>query len=129
MILGKNGFFVTPSDSLAVITSHMKYIPHFIKHPAKGVARSMPTSTAVDKVAERLELNLYEVPTGMFFFVNYIIYYPAEYIPNYIALEFAREKELGTRILHYRRHKCFFHSHCLMCCSTMLFRIVTFKQR
>ncbi len=64
MILGKNGFFVTPSDSLAVITSHMKYIPHFIKHPATGVARSMPTSTAVDKVAERLGLNLYEVPTG-----------------------------------------------------------------
>lgn len=64
MILGKNGFFVTPSDSLAVIASHMKYIPHFIKHPATGVARSMPTSTAVDKVAERLGLNLYEVPTG-----------------------------------------------------------------
>jgi hypothetical protein len=64
MILGKNGFFVTPSDSLAVITSHMKYIPHFINHPATGVARSMPTSTAVDKVAERLGLNLYEVPTG-----------------------------------------------------------------
>ena len=70
MILGKNGFFVTPSDSLAVITSHMKYIPHFIKHPAAGVARSMPTSTAVDKVAERLGLNLYEVPTGWKFFGN-----------------------------------------------------------
>ena len=70
MILGKNGFFVTPSDSLAVITSHMKHIPHFIKHPATGVARSMPTSTAVDKVAERLGLRLYEVPTGGFLFVT-----------------------------------------------------------
>jgi phosphoglucomutase len=66
MILGKNGFFVTPSDSLAVITSHMKCIPHFVKHPATGVARSMPTSTAVDKVAERFGLNLYEVPTGRY---------------------------------------------------------------
>ena len=70
MILGKHGFFVTPSDSLAVITSHMKHIPHFINHPATGVARSMPTSTAVDKVAERLGLKLYEVPTGGFVFVT-----------------------------------------------------------
>ena len=64
MILGKNGFFVTPSDSLAVITAHMNIIPHFMKLPAKGVARSMPTSAAVDKVAENLGLNIYEVPTG-----------------------------------------------------------------
>lgn len=66
MILGKNGFFVTPSDSLAIIVAHMNVIPHFIKHPVKGVARSMPTSTAVDKVAEHLGLNLYEVPTGKY---------------------------------------------------------------
>lgn len=70
MILGKNGFFVTPSDSLAIIVAHMNVIPHFTKYPAKGVARSMPTSTAVDKVAERLGLNLYEVPTGWKFFGN-----------------------------------------------------------
>ena len=50
MILGKT-FFVTPSDSLALLTSLSH---HFLKHPLKGVARSMPTSGAVDKVAQKL---------------------------------------------------------------------------
>jgi phosphoglucomutase len=47
MILGKN-FFVTPSDSLAVLASKSNL---FLKNKLKGVARSMPTSGAVDKVA------------------------------------------------------------------------------
>lgn len=47
MILGKN-FFVTPSDSLAILAAHSH---HFLKDKMRGVARSMPTSGAVDKVA------------------------------------------------------------------------------
>jgi phosphoglucomutase len=47
MILGKN-FFVTPSDSLAILASHSDL---FLKEKIRGIARSMPTSKAVDKVA------------------------------------------------------------------------------
>lgn len=54
MILGKN-FFVTPSDSLAVLAANNQL---FMKKKLRGVARSMPTSGAVDKVAEKLGLNL-----------------------------------------------------------------------
>jgi len=66
MILGKN-FFVTPSDSLAVLTANSEL---FLKNKIKGVARSMPTSGAVDKVAKKLGLSFYEVPTGWKFFGN-----------------------------------------------------------
>lgn len=55
MVLGKC-FFVTPSDSLALLASKSH---HFLKSPLKGVARSMPTSGAVDKVAKKLGINLY----------------------------------------------------------------------
>lgn len=66
MILGKN-FFVTPSDSLAVLAS----LSHlFLKEGLLGVARSMPTSGAVDKVAKKLNIQLYETPTGWKFFGN-----------------------------------------------------------
>lgn len=66
MILGKN-FFVTPSDSLAVLASKSHL---FLKNKLKGVARSMPTSGAVDKVAQKLGIKLYETPTGWKFFGN-----------------------------------------------------------
>jgi phosphoglucomutase len=66
MILGKH-FFVTPSDSLAVLAANSEV---FLKNKIKGVARSMPTSGAVDKVAEKLNLAIYEVPTGWKFFGN-----------------------------------------------------------
>lgn len=66
MILGKN-FFVTPSDSLAVLASLNDL---FLKEKLTGVARSMPTSGAVDKVAAKLNLKLYETPTGWKFFGN-----------------------------------------------------------
>ena len=50
MILGKNAFFVTPSDSLAVLANNLQCIPYFQKGDAKkGFARSMPTSGAVDR--------------------------------------------------------------------------------
>lgn len=68
MILGK-GFFVTPSDSLAVLAANATLIPAYSKGLA-GVARSMPTSAAVDRVAEKLRLACYETPTGWKFFGN-----------------------------------------------------------
>eukprot|EP00604_Paraphysomonas_vestita_P003187 CAMPEP_0174821246 /NCGR_PEP_ID=MMETSP1107-20130205/6093_1 /TAXON_ID=36770 /ORGANISM="Paraphysomonas vestita, Strain GFlagA" /LENGTH=1056 /DNA_ID=CAMNT_0016038059 /DNA_START=144 /DNA_END=3314 /DNA_ORIENTATION=- len=70
MILGRQ-FFVTPSDSLAIIAAHADVIPFFsLQGGLKSVARSMPTSGAVDLVAKRLNLNLFEVPTGWKFFGN-----------------------------------------------------------
>ncbi len=68
MILGK-GIYVTPSDSLAVLAANAHLAPGYVKGLA-GVARSMPTSTAVDRVAERLGLDCYETPTGWKFFGN-----------------------------------------------------------
>jgi phosphoglucomutase len=62
MILG-NEFFVTPSDSVAILAANSSCIP-FFKNGLKGVARSMPTSTALDRVASKLNLTCYEVPTG-----------------------------------------------------------------
>lgn len=49
MIIGQAGFFVTPGDSLAVIAANVRSIKYFEKHGAKGFARSMPTSPAVDR--------------------------------------------------------------------------------
>lgn len=68
MILGNN-FFVTPSDSLAVITANYKLVPGY-KNGLAGVARSMPTSCAADRVAEKLGIACYETPTGWKFFGN-----------------------------------------------------------
>lgn len=70
MILGRQ-CFCTPSDSLAIIAAHAHLIPFFAAQGGlKTVARSMPTSSAVDRVAERLNLRLYETPTGWKFFGN-----------------------------------------------------------
>ncbi|BAQ65374.1 alpha-D-glucose phosphate-specific phosphoglucomutase [Geminocystis sp. NIES-3709] len=68
MILGRN-FFVNPSDSLAVITANAHLVKGY-KEGLTGVARSMPTSGAVDRVAEKLGINCYETPTGWKFFGN-----------------------------------------------------------
>ncbi|CAF1491324.1 unnamed protein product [Rotaria magnacalcarata] len=70
MILGKGGFFVTPCDSLAVLAANLDVIPYFQKHGVFGYARSMPTSGAVDRVAEKSQKLIYEVPTGWKFFGN-----------------------------------------------------------
>lgn len=70
MILGANGFFVTPSDSLAVLADHMHAIPYFQATGIRGLARSMPTAGAVDRVAQAKGLPFYEVPTGWKFFGN-----------------------------------------------------------
>jgi phosphoglucomutase len=70
MILGRR-FFVTPSDSLAIIAAHADCIPFFAQQGGlKSVCRSMPTSGAVDLVAARLNLRLFETPTGWKFFGN-----------------------------------------------------------
>ena len=68
MILGNN-FFVTPSDSLAVLTANANLVPGY-KDGLSGVARSMPTSEAVDRVAAKLGIECYETPTGWKFFGN-----------------------------------------------------------
>jgi phosphoglucomutase len=68
MILGKD-FFVTPSDSLAVLAANAHLAPGY-KHGITGVARSMPTSQAADRVAAELGVDCYETPTGWKFFGN-----------------------------------------------------------
>ena len=68
MILGK-GVYVTPSDSLAVLAANAHLVPGYAKGLA-GVARSMPTSGAVDRVAQARGLSCYETPTGWKFFGN-----------------------------------------------------------
>ncbi len=68
MVLGRH-FFVTPSDSLAVILANAKLAPGYRAHLA-GVARSMPTSQAADRVAAKLGMPCYETPTGWKFFGN-----------------------------------------------------------
>ncbi len=68
MILGK-AFFVTPSDSLAIIAANAHLIPAY-KQGIVGVARSMPTSGAVDRVAAKMGIDCYETPTGWKFFGN-----------------------------------------------------------
>ena len=68
MILGKR-FFVTPSDSLAILAANATLAPGYAKGIA-GVARSMPTSAAVDHVAKAMNLPCFETPTGWKFFGN-----------------------------------------------------------
>jgi phosphoglucomutase len=66
MILG-NRFFVTPSDSLAVLAANADVAPGY-KNGLSGIARSMPTSQAPDRVAEGLSIPCFETPTGWKFF-------------------------------------------------------------
>lgn len=68
MILGAN-CYVTPSDSLAIITANATLVPGY-EAGLSGVARSMPTSQAVDRVADKLGLDAFETPTGWKFFGN-----------------------------------------------------------
>ncbi|SNS75096.1 alpha-D-glucose phosphate-specific phosphoglucomutase [Antarctobacter heliothermus] len=68
MILGK-GVYVTPSDSLAVLAANAHLAPGY-KRGLAGVARSMPTSRAADRVAEKLGIASFETPTGWKFFGN-----------------------------------------------------------
>ncbi len=68
LIIGK-GIFVTPSDSVAMLAANAHLAPGY-KEGLKGIARSMPTSGAADRVAEKLGIGIYETPTGWKFFGN-----------------------------------------------------------
>jgi len=92
MILGKN-FFVTPSDSIAIIAANFKSIPFLKEGGVAGVSRSMPTSGALDRVAAKLKLPLYEVPTGWKFFGNLL---------DAGLITLCGEESFGTGSLHIR---------------------------
>jgi len=68
MIIGQN-FFINPSDSLAIMTANAHLLPGY-QQGICGVARSLPTSRAVDKVADALGIECYETPTGWKYFGN-----------------------------------------------------------
>ena len=68
LIIGRNQF-VTPSDSLAMLAANAHLAPGYAKGLA-GIARSMPTSAAADRVAAKLDIKCYETPTGWKFFGN-----------------------------------------------------------
>jgi phosphoglucomutase len=101
MILGTQ-FFVTPSDSLAIIAAYADAIPFFrAQGGLKGVARSMPTSGAVDLVAKELGFDLFETPTGWKFFGNLMdskaIFNGKDYTPFICG-----EESFGTGSNHVR---------------------------
>ncbi|MBE7561607.1 alpha-D-glucose phosphate-specific phosphoglucomutase [Acidithiobacillus sp. HP-6] len=91
MILGRQ-FFVTPSDSLAVLAANATHIPGY-RRGLKGVARSMPTSQAVDVVAQKLGIPHYETPTGWKFFGNLL---------DAGRITFCGEESFGTGSDHVR---------------------------
>jgi phosphoglucomutase len=91
MILGRQ-FFVTPSDSLAVLAANATHIPGY-HGGLKGVARSMPTSQAVDVVAQKLGIAHYETPTGWKFFGNLL---------DAGKITFCGEESFGTGSDHVR---------------------------
>ena len=91
MILGKK-FFVTPSDSLAILTDNYKLIPAY-KNGIYGVAKSAATSTAVGRVAEALQIGYYEVPTGWKYFCN---------LMDSNRITFCGEESIGTGSSHIR---------------------------
>ncbi|MFT7007542.1 MAG: phosphoglucomutase [Colwellia sp.] len=68
MVLGK-AFYINPCDSLAILTANAHCVPAYAKG-ISGVARSMPTSRAVDRVAKAMNIPCYETPTGWKFFGN-----------------------------------------------------------
>jgi phosphoglucomutase len=68
LVIGR-GIFVTPSDSLAMLAANAHLAPGYAKG-LKGIARSMPTSAAADRVAAKLGIGAYETPTGWKFFGN-----------------------------------------------------------
>ena len=103
MILGAR-FFVNPSDSLAVLAANANCVPFFHQgghHGLKAVARSMPTSGAVDRVAAAKGLTLFEVPTGWKFFGNLMdskdVYGGTDYNPLLCG-----EESFGTGSNHIR---------------------------
>ncbi|MDZ7804539.1 alpha-D-glucose phosphate-specific phosphoglucomutase [Thiohalophilus sp.] len=91
MILGQR-FFVTPSDSLAILAANAQQVPGY-REGIVGVARSMPTSRAVDRVAAQLGVACYETPTGWKFFGNLL---------DDGRITFCGEESFGTGSAHIR---------------------------
>ena len=91
MILGRK-FFVTPSDSLAILTDNFHLIPAY-KNGIYGVAKSAATSTAVGRVAQARNIGYYEVPTGWKYFVN---------LMDSKRITFCGEESFGTGSAHIR---------------------------
>ncbi|RMG34152.1 MAG: alpha-D-glucose phosphate-specific phosphoglucomutase [Gammaproteobacteria bacterium] len=91
MILGRD-IFVTPSDSLAILTANHAVFPAW-RDGIPGVARSMPTSQAVDRVAKALAIECYETPTGWKFFGNLL---------DAGRIAFCGEESFGTGSAHVR---------------------------
>ena len=91
MILGKS-FFVSPSDSVAILTDNYQTIPAY-KDGIYGVAKSAATSLAVKRVAEHLNINYYEVPTGWKYFIN---------LMDSKRISFCGEESFGTGASHIR---------------------------
>ena len=91
MILGHK-FFVTPSDSLAILTDNFDLIPAY-RNGIFGVAKSAATSTAVGRVAKAHNIGYYEVPTGWKYFVN---------LMDSNRITFCGEESFGTGSSHIR---------------------------
>lgn len=92
MILGKR-FFVTPSDSVAIIAANAQTCIPYFKAGLKGVSRSMPTSGALDRVAEAFKLEFHEVPTGWKYFGN---------LMDADRIQICGEESFGTGSSHIR---------------------------
>mmetsp|Transcript_143103 Transcript_143103/g.259813 ORF Transcript_143103/g.259813 Transcript_143103/m.259813 type:complete len:591 (-) Transcript_143103:149-1921(-) len=101
MIMGAN-FFISPSDSVAMLVANATLMPQF-KDGLKGCARSMPTSGALDLVAKKLGIECFETPTGWKFFGNLMdsgtAYFPdkKQYTPFICG-----EESFGTGADHVR---------------------------
>ena len=91
MILGK-GIYINPCDSLAIITDKADSIP-YLKDNMTGVARSMPTSRAVDIVAREKNITCYETPTGWKYFGSLL---------NHNEIQLCGEESFGTSSIHVR---------------------------
>ncbi|MDM4770194.1 alpha-D-glucose phosphate-specific phosphoglucomutase [Solimonas sp. SE-A11] len=91
MILGKD-IFISPGDSLAMLAAHLHELPGYRRGLA-GLARSMPTCRAADKVASALAIPLYETPTGWKFFANLL---------DAGKLTLCGEESFGTSSVHAR---------------------------
>jgi len=101
MVLGR-GFFVTPSDSVAVIAANWEAVRQFREAGGlKGVARSMPTSRALDSVASALGVPCFEVPTGWKWFGSLMdsaaVHGKTDYTPFLCG-----EESFGTGSSHVR---------------------------
>ena len=91
MILG-SGFFVSPSDCLAILTDNYKLIPAY-KNGIYGVAKSAATSMAVKRVADALKIGYYEVPTGWKYFIH---------LMDSNRITFCGEESFGAGAAHIR---------------------------